>query len=102
MAGLEELAGVRLAGVQKIGFLPTLFPFSLPNLLAELVDAVRAGGVDEREEVTIPHLAVGGIVAVWRVSVQQVIEVVGGNYVEGEAEEGLDEAVLDGVAVIDT
>lgn len=91
-----------MAGVQQIGFLPALFPFSLPNLFAELVDAVRARRVDEGQEVAVPHLAIGRIVAVGRVSVQEVVQVFCRNDVEGEAEEGLDKAVLDSVAVIHT
>lgn len=88
--------------MHQISFLPALFPFSLPNLLAELVDAVRARRVDEGEEVAVPHLAVARIAAVRRVAVQEIVQVFRGNDVEGEAEEGLDEAVLDSVAVIHT
>ncbi len=88
--------------MQQIGFLPTLFPLSFPNLLAELVDAVRARRVDEGQKVAVPHFAVGRVIAVGRVSVQEVIQVFGGNDVEREAEEGLDEAVFDSVAVIHT
>lgn len=99
---MEELAGVWLAGMQQIGFLPALFPFSLPNLFAELIDAVWAWRVYEGQEVAVPHLAVGRIVAVGRVSVQEIVQVFWGNDVEGEAEEGLDEAVLHSVAVIHT
>lgn len=61
--------------MHEISFLPALFPFSLPNLFAELVDAVRARWVDEGEEVAVPHLALGRIVAVRRVSVQEIVQV---------------------------
>lgn len=88
--------------MQQIGFLPTLFPFSFPNLLAELVNAVWARRVDEGQEVTVPHLAVGRVVAVGCVSVQEVIQVFVVNDVECEAEEGLDEAVFNSMAVIHT
>lgn len=79
-----------------------------PHLLTDLVHGAEIGVIYQLHEVAVPELLIGGGVWVggaWGSRVQsggRVLGVCGGHDLEGDAEQGLGEAVLHGVALVQT
>lgn len=98
--------GVRFTLTVAVGCLhPLLFALFLPNSVAKLLHAVEVWVVQERQEVSIPQPVLGRVTRPARCagkSGQDVTQSLGGDDLEVEAHERLDEAVFDSLAVVDT
>lgn len=85
------------------GLHPLLFALLFPNSVAELLHAVQLRVVEERQEVSVPHPVFGRVTRASSgpgKSREDVGQPLSGNDLEAEAQQGLDEAVLNGVAVV--
>lgn len=92
---------MRLAPVEMVGLLSSVLPLSFPHLLAQLVHAVGAGRVDQRQEVLVPQLGVEGLARGIRcVALPELVQVIGRDDVKGQTQEGLHEAVFHSMAVV--
>lgn len=103
--------------LHHVRFLLPVLPLALPHLLAELIHAVQGRVVDQRQEVPVPQplhwtllgrrgallngggdgAAAGRLVA----AVQQVVQALRVDDLQGDLEQGLDEAVLHRLAQVD-
>lgn len=83
---------------------PLLLALFLPNAVAKLLHAAEVRVIQERQEIPIPQPVPGGLVdAAVRGGKpgQDFAQLLGGDDLEVEAEQRLDEAVLHGLAVVD-
>lgn len=88
-------------GVDFGGFLSLWLLLSLPNALAELIHAVEVWVLQEAHEIPVPEFVFrGGILIVGARSEQQLAHALRWDDLEINTPQGLDEAVLDSVAVV--
>ncbi len=88
-------------GVDFGGFLSLWLLLSLPNALAELIHAVEVWVLQEAHEIPVPEFVFGGgILIVGARSEQQLAYALRWDDLEINTPQGLDEAMLDGVAVV--
>lgn len=127
-SGLEPRAALRRAGLLPLGVWrfwlqsrvgaalrphlsvavwrlhPLLFALFLPNAVAELLHTAQVRVVQERKEIPIPQPVLGGLVdpgVRGRKRGEDFTQFLGGDDLEVEAQQRLDEAVLHGLAVVD-
>lgn len=105
--GLQGRVGPALRPTLGVGggrLRPLLLALFLPNAVAKLLHAAEVRVVQEREEVPVPQPVLGRLV---RHAVrggkpgEDLAQFLGGDDLEAEAEQRLDEAVLHGLAVVD-
>lgn len=88
-------------GVDFGGFLSLWLLLSLPNALAELIHTVEVWVLQEAHEIPVPEFVFRGrILIVGTCSEQQLAHALRRDDLEINTPQGLDEAVLDGVAVV--